>query len=328
MPGGRLVLKPSRGLCNRLQTISSFDLLARRTGRELEVCWAGSQGWSDEDLNDLFENVFPRVSEPDFNTLSEQGLAIHEVLTVAGIGGRNQTWTWLSGTRFEDVFDASTYPVVTFDGFARVDELLPPERRKRVLPNFADEYTANLRTWRPVASIRSVVDSITSSFDSRTVGVHVRRGDAWNHPVLAGEYRRSPDDAFFSRMDRLLAADPGTTFFLATDSGETEERFRSRYGSAMFTNADKRFVPSLPGEPKENQRDAVIDLFALARTRLILGSHYSTFSRMAAAIGGARLQVSRSDPPGAFLRRATEKGWSLMSRHVPVSLGRRSKTSS
>src|SRR5690349_7858299 len=101
MTGPCLVLKPSRELCNRLQTLSSFDILARRSGRELEVCWASSQGWSDEDLNDLFENAFPRVSESDFSRLSEQGLAIHEVLTVAGIGGRNQTWTWANGTRFE-----------------------------------------------------------------------------------------------------------------------------------------------------------------------------------------------------------------------------------
>src|SRR5581483_11728982 len=186
----------------------------------------------------------------------------------------------------------------------RVDELLPPEKRKRVLPNFASEYTAELRTWRPVASIRDTVDGITSAFDSRTVGVHVRRGDAWNHPLLADEYRRSSDDAFFSRMDRLLAADAGTTFFLATDSAETEECFRARYGSAVFTNVHKRFVPSLTLQPKENQRDAVIDLFALARTRLILGSHYSTFSRTAAALGGARLEIAHTDSAGDFLRRA------------------------
>jgi hypothetical protein len=224
------------------------------------------------------------------------------------------------------VFDTTSYPVVTYHGYARADELLPPETRKRLLPHFAGEYTAQLRTWRLEASIGAAVDSITSPFDSRTVGVHVRRGDAWNHPVLAGEYRRSPDDAFFSRMDRLLAADTGTTFFLATDSGETEERFRSRYGSAVFTNGGKRFVPSLHLQPKENQRDAVIDLFALARTSLILGSHYSTFSRMAAALGGARLVIARSDPPGAVLRRAAEKGWALMRRHAPASLVGRSKT--
>ena len=41
----------------------------------------------------LFENVFPSVTESDFNVLSAQGLAIDEVLTVAGVGGRNQTWT-------------------------------------------------------------------------------------------------------------------------------------------------------------------------------------------------------------------------------------------
>jgi hypothetical protein len=77
---------------------------------------------------------------------------------------------------------------------------------------------------------------------------------------------------------------------VATDCAETEERFREQYRQTVMVNREKRFVPSVRGQPKENQKDAVIDMFALARTRKILGNNYSTFSRMAADIGGIEYQ--------------------------------------
>jgi hypothetical protein len=87
-------------------------------------------------------------------------------------------------------------------------------------------------------------------------------------------------------MDSELVAEPRTNFFVATDCAATEERFRERYRETVIVNREKRFVPSVRGRPKENQRDAVIDMFALARTRRILGNNASSFSRMAADIGG------------------------------------------
>jgi hypothetical protein len=135
-----------------------------------------------------------------------------------------------------------------------------------------------------VRRIRRAVDRVAAGFGANTVGVHIRRGDAW-HPGARPAYRRSPDAAFMAAMDRELEADPDTMFFLATDAADTEERFRERYGSALLTNRKKTFVASNPSKPKENQRDAVIDLFALARTRRVLGSHFSSFSKFAAVLG-------------------------------------------
>jgi hypothetical protein len=106
---------------------------------------------------------------------------------------------------------------------------------------------------------------------------------------------RSTDAAFFAYMDAELVAEPRTNFLLATDSAETEERFRERYGEAVMVNRDKRFVPSVANQPKDNQRDAVIDMFALARTRKILRNNYSSFSEMAAEIGGIRSKTVLED---------------------------------
>src|SRR5215204_5521971 len=57
----RLIVRPQGGLANRMRVITSFQTLARCSGRVFELCWAPSDGWSDEDLNLLFENSFPRV---------------------------------------------------------------------------------------------------------------------------------------------------------------------------------------------------------------------------------------------------------------------------
>ena len=112
---------------------------------------------------------------------------------------------------------------------------------------------------------------------------------------MGWKYRRSSGVAFIAHMDAERVAEPRTNFFLATDCAATEERFRERYREAVIVNRDKRFVPSVLGQPKGNQRDAVIDLFALARTRKILGTPESTFSQMAAEIGGIKLQKVLED---------------------------------
>ena len=286
----RLIVRPQQGLANRMRVISSFRILARYSGRVFELCWAPSNGWSDEDLSELFENGFPRVSPDEFAEYCHNGLAIHKARQVAGRDDRGtQMWKWRAGSGMHRVFDLENFPVVTYSGQARCDRLVDHATRARLLPHFEPAYRANVREWRPVPSIRAKIEELAEAFGPHTVGVHIRRGDHLTGSRRSG-WRRSSDEAFFARMDAELAAQPSTNFFLATDSAATEERLRGQYREAVIVNPDKRFVPSVIRRPKDNQRDAVIDMFALARTRKILGSNYSSFSVMAADIGGIEVQ--------------------------------------
>ena len=292
----RLIVRPTAGLGNRMRVITSFQILARYLGRGFELCWAPSAGWSDEDLGDLFENDYPRVPLDEFESYSDDGLDLHNGGRIVGPFSE-RTWEWREGSGMHQVFDLAAFPVVTYSGWHRCDWLLDPATRARLFPNFETDYLATLKEWNPVPSIRDEVERLSARFGPHTVGVHIRRGDAWGYPSasLASQFRRSPDVAFLARMDAELEAEPHTNFFLATDSAATEERFRERYGEALIVNRDKRFVPSVPMRPKDNQRDAVIDMFALARTRKILGNNKSSFSRMAAGIGGIRLEIVLED---------------------------------
>lgn len=320
-PGGVVAVRPTGGLCNRLRVISSFQLLARYTGRELRLCWAPSNGFSDEDLAELFENEFARIDESEFDRLSDDALCLQDVVEISGTGP-DRTWHWSAGTRMAAVLDATVRPSVAYRGALRLDGLVGPAARAQLPGSFVADYLAELRCWRPVEGIRSVVDDLAAEFDGSTIGVHVRRGDAFDNPRLGPQFRRSSDWAFFRRMDELLHDEPRTLFFLATDGAETEDRFRRRYGAALLTNRAKRFVESRFREPKDNQRDAVIDLFALARTRRILGSSYSSFSKTAADLTGVPLEIVVDD---SFRTRARGK-LSRMRRRLRArarALGRR-----
>ena len=292
-PARLVAVRPTGGLCNRLRVISSFQVLARHTGRELGVCWGPGKGFSDEDLSELFENDFVRIDDAEFDQLCEDALCLHDAI-VTGWGGE-RTWRGDPAAGMGGVLDPTVAPVVAYHGLHALDALVGTAAAE--LPgSFTADYLVELRSLRPVESIRRVVDGLAATFDSRTVGVHARRGDAFRHHHMGRYFRQSSDAAFFARMDRLLLDDPGTTFFLATDSAETEALFRERYGSMLRTNGAKRFVDSVPLAPKENQRDAVVDLFTLARTRHVLGTCYSSFSRSAAQLGDASFEVVLAHP--------------------------------
>ena len=272
-----LIVKPHGGLSNRVRVIASFQLLARYTDRAFRVCWAPSEGFSNETLDELFDNEFDQVDLAEYARSADQGPRLERFKTHRGDA------SGVSAISIAAMSGLGAEPILTYTGCFRLDVAL---RQLPDLPaSFESEYRTAVRTWRPVESIRASVDSIARHFDSSTIGVHARRGDALVDPVNRGKARRSTDAAFFRRMDALLTTNRRTRFFLATDSEDTEARFLNRYGDRIHTNDAKRFVPSDFLEPKENQRDAVVDLFALARTNSILGSNASSFSQLAGAIG-------------------------------------------
>ena len=91
-------------------------------------------------------------------------------------------------------------------------------------------------------------------------------------------------------MTKRIDLDHGVRFFLATDCEETEQQMKRLFGERLITRARETSRGSHQG-----MRDAVVDLFLLARTKNILGSYYSTFSETAASIGGIQWVTVTND---------------------------------
>ena len=131
--------------------------------------------------------------------------------------------------------------------------------------------------YHPIKKLQDRIDQTKSSFGERTVGVHIRRTD--NIRAI----QNSPTSLFIERMRN----EPTTTrFYLATDSEEVKEELKDIFGNRIITSPNKAMRGNLEG-----MEDAVVELYLLAATHLILGSSYSTYSMTAAAIGRTPLEM-------------------------------------
>jgi hypothetical protein len=128
--------------------------------------------------------------------------------------------------------------------------------------------------WLPVPALAKRIEQERTLLDSNTVGVHIRRTD---HVIIMAQ---SPVDAFCQAMYRELDSHPQANFFLATDCEQTESELQAEFGGQLRTRNRAWGRDSVSG-----LEDAVLDLYLLAATRKLLGSHGSSFSHTAAEIG-------------------------------------------
>lgn len=139
----------------------------------------------------------------------------------------------------------------------------------------------SLDDFRPRADIQDEVDRTTAGRKAaESIGVHIRGTD--NTEAL----EKSPVTSFIARMEREVGRDSETRFFLATDDPVTERTIKQRFGDRVLTR------PKVFARDKAaGVRDALVDLLILSRCRLILGSHWSSFTEVAAEIGGVTLEI-------------------------------------
>lgn len=232
---GRILVRPTSGLCNRLNVVSSFAALAKRSDRTLELCWSASPGWSDEDLGELFENGFSRVSQETFDAANVEALRLDGEVTVSGTGGLNEDLRYGDGPGFAAVFDSVAYPVVTYSGHRPCQDLLPPKERRRLLPGFSRDVRDELQSWRPVAPIRERVAEIAHEFDGGTVGVHVRRGDAIRHRVMPRSSSAPLTLPSWRGWIGSCGQDPGRHSFSRLTQRKRSNAFRSVTGELSWS---------------------------------------------------------------------------------------------
>lgn len=135
---------------------------------------------------------------------------------------------------------------------------------------------------RPVTEIQQQIDAITQHFTPRTIGVHIRRTD--NKASISG----SPTSAFIEAMKKELSINSDTHFFVATDDTDVRALLQHTFPGRIITQEfHKCHRDTLNG-----MKQAVVDLFCLAKTNKIIGSYWSSFTDMAAEIGNVTLLIA------------------------------------
>lgn len=265
-----LLFVPSGGLANRMRAVASAYELCRRTGTALRVVW-----FRDWALRAPFASIFrptPLVAVREARAL--------DLLT-------------LDRPRRRNLWVPRLCQTVLFD--QRIDERQVTPLKQRAFD--FDAWAAGHRSYmscyqefgtvpdgvyaqlfRPVEAVERAVDAFAAQFSGHTVGFHIRRTD--NRESI----ERSPLSLFIEAGRREIAAHADTRIFVATDDEPTKEALRREFGDRLLMQqaaADRNST--------EGIRGGLVDMFTLARTATIYGSEGSSFSVMAARLGGARL---------------------------------------
>lgn len=262
----RITVVPFGGLGNRLRVLNSAFSLSRDLGTDLELLWFVKPELNSE-LNDLFAATgFDYVPMPRWKRALLQPFLKHVFIQKYEKAYR----------RFLRLF----YDKVYFDSdlTTRAPAQLRTEmaRYRRVVIATCYEFYnfENFNNFVVQSHLQQRIDALTTRFDRYTVGVHIRRTD---HAALI---EASPIGLFTSEMNCLAAENFTTQFFLATDDAELKAELQTQFGSRLITQD----IP-LSRATAEGMEGAVVDIYALSKTKKIICTTRSSFAKMAALIG-------------------------------------------
>lgn len=271
-----ITLVPLGGLANRMRAIVSGYTLALDTGMPLHVVWL-----RNHDLNCSFNTLFRPLGH---------NIALTECSKADAWAKYNVPLKrnfFLSAFYQKRHFAPRLYDVelcrLKDDGEALQRRV---SGHNCLIESGLSFYKTDKEWFRtlfvPTDEIAALVAQRCTAFTARTVGLHIRRTD--NRVSIA----ESPLALFTQKIDDELSQHPDTLFYLATDSEEVKAELRSRYGARIFTSPVRADRHSTAG-----MKEAVVELYTLARTQHFYGSYYSSFSDLAALLTNRPADILR-----------------------------------
>lgn len=271
---GHLTLVPSGGLANRMRAVVSAYDLCRQTGSTLRVVW-----FRDWALNAPFHSIFEPINLPGITLRDARGV---DFLLYDRARRRNLWVTklpqWLI---FDRKIDEWTVTPRKMRGFDFVEWQRGHMCYMSCYQEFGDcPATLYGQLFKPVKPVRDAVEAYKVRFSPYTIGMHIRRTDN------AASIAQSPTRLFVEAGQRELASHPDLRIYLATDNEQVKDELRLAFGSRIITPRAKAARSSVDGI-----RGGLVDMYALASTRVIYGSADSSFSPAAQRIGGNELRI-------------------------------------
>lgn len=272
MKKGSLMFIPSGGLANRMRAIASAYALTQETESDLQVVW-----FRDWALNAPFRSVFVLPAQ-----LSLREATPLDHLLYDRARRRN---LWLPALPQRLLFERHIKEqMVTplkkqdfdFKDWARGHRCYMS--CYQVFGDFSDSLYSIL--FHPVKVVIDNVNRFREQFSSHCIGLHIRRTDNIE------SINQSPTNLFIDKVKEEIDTHADTTVFLATDSDEVKNELRKIFGTRIITPNKEACRNNIEGI-----RGGLIDMWTLSTTQKIYGSVGSSFSAMAASIGGTKFEM-------------------------------------
>ena len=269
----KITFVPLNGLCNRMRAIASAKVLSEEIGSNLEIAWVHHPR-----LFAKFSDLFEPIENVEVRNYSIKNPILRKIQRAQ--------------------FFKTPFPIIEYLTKRKYDLIIHEHEfdedstcnliGKRVLFRSGSEFYNPLALsytfFQPIKFLEEIINSKAKDFDQHTVGVHVRRND--NKKAIL----HSTDELFFKEIDSRIEINSDINLFLATDCSKTESMFLNRYGKKVHIFKKKSDVKTI-----RYSQDSVIDLYLLSRTKEIIGSYWSSFSKTAAKIGNIPIFIVGED---------------------------------
>ena len=273
----KLTLVPHGGLGNRMRAIDSALRLSRKLQKQLNVIWLDNTPQLRCPFNKLFQPISQvYLAAPQLTSLYLKPQAIQSPNAL-----KKTLLSW----------SAKVFQTVNFQKIIGNDEIvklinadqlttLASYQSLMILTDRSFDSANTYDVFKPIPALERAIQSRTAAFGGHTVGLHIRRGDH-NQSI-----KHSPLSLFIDAMTQEIDQNKDTNFYLASDSLQVKHRLLDQFGDRIITQ-----LTATNRNSEEGMQDAVVDLYALSKTRKIYGSYWSSYSRVAANISNAELIV-------------------------------------
>lgn len=265
-----LTVVPMGGLGNRMRVVRSAYAFALKGLCDIEVAFA-----ANNECGCRFDDVFQPITSPSGNFCI-----------------RPARWQDAPPSRFNLHLPQTMRTLRGTKQFCNLRECTLEVLQKAISANRSVyistcyEFFVNSipmsQLFKPSHRVEEAMKPVLSRFGARTAGFHVRTTDNEQSKM------RSPYRLFAEAAQRELDSDPLTMLYLATDSDEIRRRFLSDFGrNAICSNAE------LSRSSLNGMVAAATDMFLLSHCNKIYGSHYSSFSEIAAELDNKQAEILR-----------------------------------
>ena len=264
----KLYIDAQHGLGNRLRAIGSAAAIAKSEGYELVIVWQ-----PDEHCNcyfhDLFEYDGP-VIDSSFKKINDRNIRLYNYMEIEG-GKKNEP---INCGEQQSIYVRTAFTL----------------SHKSSSWNDENKF---IQALSPVQRVRDLVNSVAFPND---VSVHIRMGEIsdgkppsyetdesnWSldDQKLIDHWRsKSHYNNFINRINTLIRENDHLSLFLACDNKIGYKALLDRYGSKINYLARPCFNRST-----EQIQYALADALLLSKSRLILGSNWSSFTELASRL--------------------------------------------
>lgn len=268
---------PGQGLCNRLRPIVSAMRLAEFSGRRLSIVWHNyshvNRGCAC-DFNDLFTNDIEQIKS--LKEIEARSIKIYNYENHFSKGG-----TDFYPDKANDIIDVhSRDEVVYVKGTYFIYDITDSTRKSEAYKEFAQYF----RRLKPIRYICKKANEFKrENYSKPILGVHARLKNfyvkTWlDHLKVRGlrlKYPRSEND-YYEEIDKYLAEYPKARIFLSADNKKSENAISHRYKDRLI----KYPVRTFSRNTRAGLQDALINIYLLNHTDLVLRSRFSSFSEM------------------------------------------------